>query len=134
MADDAPAKPLVEPELQSSPRLAKCAPSEPPASRRAECEERAAAAYRAAWDAVPAEQRSLRKCASWIERDKRMHMDYGSGARSIPVDVVLLLPSLARIRFIAELCRGLRRDERSQLIGELVTVQSDESEETARCA
>lgn len=131
MADDARAKVLDELALKSAPRLAKCSP-EP--SRRAECEERAAAAYRAAWAAVPAEERSLRKCADAIERSHRMHIDYGTGARSIPVDVVLLLPSAARVRFIAELGRSLPRDERTKLLGALLTELNDEDEDTARCA
>lgn len=123
---------LAEIALKSAPRLAKCEPSE---SRRQQCEERAAAAYRSAIAAMPGSTWSVRKFASAIERSPRMHLDYSSGARSIPVDVVLLLPNPARVRFLSHIGHGLTRDERLDLARALLDdlPESDDTE-TARCA
>lgn len=120
----------AEIEAKSRPRLAKCDPSEP---RRSQCEERAAACYRAATKAMGHEW-SVRRAAHDIERSVRMHLDYQSGSRSIPVDVVALLPEPAQVAFLSEYVRGLSRAARLDIAKACIAELPEEGEETARVA
>lgn len=59
---------------------------------------------------------------------------YASGARSIPVDAALLLPSAARVRFFAVIARGMARHERVELLRQLLEGLDDKDAEEARVA
>lgn len=119
MADPAEKELLARLEEISRPRLAKCEPPDP-STRRAECEERAAFLYRAAMRVLGPEW-SVRRTAEQIERSPRMHLDYASGARSIPVDVTLMLPDEWQSAFVVEWIRGLPRHERVAIARAILT-------------
>lgn len=115
----------------SRPRLKKCEPYDP-SSRRGDCEERAAQCYRAAVREMGVEW-SVRKAAHDIERSVRMHLDYQSGSRSIPVDVVALLPERAQVAFLAEYIGEMGREARLALARACLD-EIPEGEEPARVA
>lgn len=141
MSDPAKSQRACVPEA-SRPRLAKCidpraeassAPFHPEESRRAASEERAAGCYRAAVKAMGREW-SVRRAAHDIERSVRMHLDYQSGGRSIPLDVTMLVPEQpAQVAFLIEYARGMTRGGRAELRARLDEL-SDEDEQPARVA
>lgn len=75
-----------------------------PRSHRELCEERAASLWETAREASGM---SLRQTADRVKRCERMVRDYGSGARSVPLDAVLMMPRDAQLALVRELLRLL---------------------------
>lgn len=118
---------------QQRDRLAKCRAQHRLDSRRPECEDRAASWYRLGIAEMPRETWSVRKFAGEIERSPRMHLDYGTGARSIPLDAALMLPEPAQARMVSEWGKTLTRERRLQIARELLKA-ADEPVDEARVA
>lgn len=95
---------LLRPPVKAAPR-----------SHRELCEERAASLWEAAREASGM---SLRQLADRVKRCERMVRDYGSGARSVPLDAVLMMPRDAQLALVRELLRLLPEESADDGLGQ----------------
>jgi hypothetical protein len=75
-----------------------------PSSVREQCEDRAAALWRAG---LEASRMSNRQVADRVKRCERMVRDYATGARSVPLDAVLMMPRDAQLAIVRVLLQSL---------------------------